>query len=130
MHAPRRPSLVDDAEIERIVRAYAARVAFLRAAFHAGEAGAENPLEVIERDAHELSAALKLTPHGKALWRVLLPDETIHMGDPGAALGLWLAAQVAAAAKAIEDGEPEDDVKPRIDALLADLVARLTGRKY
>lgn len=130
MNAPRRATLVAPEAIDALVRQFAARVLFLRAAFHAGDAEAENPLKVIKHDAHELSAALKLTPYGLAYWRVLLPDETKQMVDPGAALGLWIAGQIVAMMQAIEDGEPEATIKPKIEAMLADIVERLTGRKY
>jgi hypothetical protein len=130
MAAPRRPTLAAPDVIDALVRQFAARVLFLRAAFHAGDAGAENPLQAIERDARELSAALALTPYGLAYWRVLLPDETKQMVDPGAALGLWIAGQVVAMIQAVEDGEPEATIRPKIEATLADIVARLTGRKY
>jgi hypothetical protein len=130
MAAPRRPTLATPEVIDALVREFAARVLFLRAAFHAGDAGAEKPLQAIERDARGLSAALKLTSFGRAYWRVLLPDETRHTGDPGAALGLWVAGQIVAMMQSIENGEPESEVKPQMDAMLADVVARLTGAKY
>ncbi|NML31334.1 hypothetical protein [Paraburkholderia antibiotica] len=130
MNTPRRPSLLGDAEIEQTVREFAARVLFLRAAWHAGKPGAENPLEAIERDARALSNALKLTPYGSAYWSVLLPDETKHTGDPGAGLGLWVAGQVIAMMQAIEGGESEATIKSKLETMLADVVARLTGRKY
>jgi hypothetical protein len=89
MSAPRRPTLVDDAEVNRLVRGFAARILFLRTAFHAGEPGADQPLDAIDREARSLSAALALTAHGSAYWRYLLPEETKHTGAPSSALGLW-----------------------------------------
>lgn len=130
MSKPRRPTLIDDAEVERLVRGFAARVLFLRAAFHAGEASACNPLETIDHEAQALSAALALTAHGRAYWMVLLPEETKHTGDPGAALGLWIASQLVLMLQDIEDGEAEDAIKPKIEAMLADVVARLVGAKH
>lgn len=126
----RRPSPLADAEVEQIVREFAARVLFLRAAYHAGEDGAENPLQVVEHDARELRSSLKLGPYGLAYWRVLLPEETKHTGDPGAALGLWVAGQIVKMMQAIEGGEPEAEIKPQMDAMLDDVTARLTGKKY
>ncbi|WP_042264773.1 hypothetical protein [Paraburkholderia heleia] len=128
--ARRRPTLIDDAEVEQLVRGFAARVLFLRAAFHAGEPGAGNPLETIDHDAGALSAALALTVHGAAYWRYLLPEETKQTGDPGAALGLWMAAQLVQMMQSVENGEPEDAIKPTIEAMLADVVARLVGAKH
>lgn len=130
MIAPRRPTLVANAEVDRLVRGFAARVLFLRAAFHAGEARACNPLETIDREAQALSAALALTAHGRAYWMVLLPDETKHTGDPGAALGLWMASQLVQMMQSIENGEPEDAIKRKIESLLADVVARLVGATH
>ena len=125
----RRPSLVADAEIERIVRRFAARVLFIRADFHTG-IGPLAPLPMLEAEARTFSATLRLTAHGRAYWMVLLPEETKHTGDPGAALGLWIAAQTVALMQEIEDGEPEDAIKPKIEAMLTDVVARLTGAKH
>ncbi|MFM0752599.1 hypothetical protein [Paraburkholderia strydomiana] len=130
MDAPRRPSLAGDAEIDRLVRHFAAVVLFKRAAFQRGDPGAGNPVQDIEHDARELSAALALTPYGRAMFTYLLPDETRHVRDPGAALGLWIASQTVQMAAAIENAEPEAKVKPKIEAMLADVVARLTGEKY
>ncbi|MFX1716756.1 hypothetical protein [Paraburkholderia sp. A1RO-5L] len=130
MSTPRRPTLVNDAEVERLVRGFAARVLLQRAAFHAGEPGADHPLETIDHEARALSAALALTAHGRAYWMVLLPEETKHTRDPGAALGLWMASQLVQMMQAIEDGEAEDAIKPKIEAMLADVVARLTDRKH
>lgn len=126
----RRPSLVPDAEIERLVRQFAARVLFLRAAWHRGDDGAQNPLQGIEREARAASAVVALTPHGRALFMYLLPDEVKAFGDPGAAMFMWIASQTVQMMQAIEDGEPEDAIKPKIDAMLTDIVARLTGAKY
>jgi hypothetical protein len=128
--AKRRPSLVADAEIDRLVRKFASRVLFLRAAFHAGEPGADRPLETIEHEARAASAAIALTLHGRSYWMVALPEETKQFGDPGAGLFMWVASQIVQMMKAIEDGEPEAKIKPKMEAMLADMVARLTGAKH
>lgn len=60
----------------------------------------------------------------------LLPDETKSFGDPGAGLFMWVASQTAQMMQAIEGGEPEGAINPKIEAMLTDLVARLTGAKY
>lgn len=125
----RRPSLVADAEIEHLLRQFAARVLFIRSDFHAG-IGPRDPLPLIEAEARTLGGALALTPHGRAYWMVLLPDETKHTRNLGAAPGLWIATQLVQMMRAIEDGEPENTIKPKIDAMLADVTARLTGAKY
>jgi hypothetical protein len=125
----RRPSLVADAEIERIVRRFAALVLLIRADFHTG-IGPRDTLPLIEAEARTFSAGLGLTAHGRAYWMVLLPEETKHTGDPGTALGLWIAAQTVALMQEIEDGEPDHAIKPKIAAVLTDIVARLTGAKH
>ena len=127
--AKRRRSLVADTEIERLVRQFAARVLFIRSDFHAG-IGPRDPLPRIEAEARTFSVALALTAHGRAYWMVLLPEETKHTRDPGAALGLWIASQTIGLMQEIEDGEPEDAIKPKIEAMLTDVTARLTGAKY
>lgn len=126
----RRPSLVADTEIERLVRQFAARVLFLRAAWHRGDDGAHNPLQAIEREARAASVAVALTPHGRALFMYLLPDEVKAFGDPGAAMFMWIAGQVVQMMQAIEGSQLEADIKPQMDAMLTDIVARLTGKKY
>lgn len=128
--AQRRPSLVADAEIDRLVRQFASRTLFIRAAWHRGDDGAQNPLQAIEREARAASAAVALTPHGRALFMYLLPAEVKAFGDPGAGLFMWIASQTVQMMQAIEDGEPEDTIKPKIDAMLTDVANRLTGEKY
>jgi len=127
---PRRPSTANPESIEALVRQFASRVLFLRAAWHRGDDGAQNPLQAIEREARGASATIALTPHGRALFMYLLPDEVKAFGDPGAAMFMWIASQTVQMMQAIEDGEPEDAIKPKIDAMLTDIVARLTGQKY
>jgi hypothetical protein len=126
----RRPALLGAAEVEQLVRQFVARVLFLRAAFHRGDDGAQNPLQMIESDARAASAAIALTPHGRALWMVLLPEETKHYLDPGTGLFMWVAGQTVQMMEAIEQGGPEDEIKPKMAAMLADVVARLAGAKY
>ncbi|WP_168794440.1 hypothetical protein [Paraburkholderia aromaticivorans] len=127
---PRRPSLVADAEIDRVVRQFASRTLFIRAAWHRGDDGAQNPLQTIERNARAASATVALTPHGRAMFAYLLPDETKAFSDPGTALFMWVASQTLQMTQSIEEGEPEDAIKPKIEAMLTDIVARLTGEKY
>lgn len=128
--APRRPSTADPDVIETPVRQFAARVLAVRADFHAG-IGPLDPLPLIEAEARTFSAALSLTAHGRAYWMVLLPDETKHTRDPGAALGLWMAGQLVQMAEAVEDGRhTEDSIKPKISDLLSDVMVRLTGAKH
>jgi hypothetical protein len=128
--AKRRPSLVADAEIERLVRQFAARILFLRAAWHRGDDGAQNPLQAIESEARAASTAIALTSHGRAMFMYLLPEETKAFANPGAGLFMWIASQTVQMMQAIEDGEPEDAIKRKIDAMLTDVTARLTGAKY
>jgi hypothetical protein len=62
---------------------------------------------------------------------VLLQEETKHYGDSGTALFMWLAAQVAQAALALErDPAAEEKVQARLDAIVADVIARLLRTKY
>lgn len=128
--ATRRSSLLAEANVERLIRQFAARVLFLRAAWHRGDDGAQNPLQAIEREARAASATIALTPHGRALFMYLLPEEVKAFGDPGTAMFMWIASQTVQMMQAIEDGEPENAIKPKIDAMLTDIVARLTGKKY
>ncbi|MFM0647029.1 hypothetical protein PQR14_22115 [Paraburkholderia bryophila] len=130
--AKRRPTLLNAAEVAQLVRQFAARVLFLRAAFHAGEPGADRPLETIEHEARSFSAALSLTPHGRAYWMVALPEQVKEFGvvDPGAGLFMWIAGQTVQMMQAIEDGEPEAEIKPQIERMLNDIIARLTAAKY
>ena len=131
--AKRRPSLVADAEIDRLVRKFASRVLFLRAAFHAGEPGADRPLETIEHEARAASAAIALTLHGRSYWMVALPEQVkeFGVGDPGTGLFMWIAGQTVQMMAAIEDGShTEDEIKRKIDRMLNDVVARLTGAKH
>jgi len=127
---PRRPSTASPELIEALVRQFATRVLFLRAAWHRGDDDAQNPLQAIEREARAASVTIALTPHGRALCMYLLPDETKAFGDPGTAMFMWIASQTVQMMQAIEDGEPEDAIKPKIEAMLTDVVARLTGAKY
>ncbi|GAB2875720.1 hypothetical protein GCM10027093_08930 [Paraburkholderia jirisanensis] len=58
----------------------------------------------------------------------LLPDETAHFGDAGTGLFMWVAAQCAEAAHAVEQGADERAVREELDIVLDHVVARLTGR--
>ncbi|MGF6771971.1 hypothetical protein P3T18_004459 [Paraburkholderia sp. GAS199] len=128
--AKRTPSLIPHAEIERLVRHFAAHVLSLRAAWHCGDEGAQDPLQAFEREARAASAAAALTPHGRALCMYLLPDEVKAFGDPGVGLFMWIASQTVQMMQAIEGGESEDAIKSKIEAMLTDVVDRLTGQKY
>jgi hypothetical protein len=128
--AKRRPSLVADAEIDRLVREFAARVLFIRADFHSG-VGPTEPLPLIEAAARAASAAIALTLYGRSYWMVALPEETKQFGDPGAGLFMWVAGQTVQMMAAIEDGShTEDEIKRKIERMLNDVVARLTGAKH
>jgi len=61
---------------------------------------------------------------------VLCPDETRQYGDPVQGFFMWIAGQLLAMTMAIESGEPEADIKPKIDAMLDDATQRLLGVKY
>jgi hypothetical protein len=64
-------------------------------------------------------------------FRVLLPEETKHCGCPGTALFMWLAAQLAEGAAALErDPVAEGSVKRRLDRIVVDVVARLLREKH
>lgn len=137
-----KPSLGDLHTVSWLVRNFAKFVLEKRADFHAGKAGAENPLPAIEQEAALMASIFQgydrrfdaqpwNTPARVGnLCRVLKPEETKQYGDPVKGFFMWLAAQAIAAAQAIEGGEPEADVKPRIDALMDDVTERLLGIKY
>jgi hypothetical protein len=137
------PSLDDPAVVATLVRGFARNVLDVRAAWHAGAAGARDPLSVIEAEARLLGGIFLgrddrydarpwNTPNRLGMYlRVLLPEETNHYGDPGAALFMWLAAQVAQAALALErDPAAEAKVKRRLDRIVEDVTARLLRTKY
>jgi hypothetical protein len=137
------PSLDDPAVVAALVRGFARNVLEVRAAWHAGAAGARDPLSAIEAEARLLGdiflgrddrydARPWNTPNRLGMYfTVLLPVETRHYGDPGSALFMWLAAQVAEAARALEqDPAAEAKVQARLDTIVADVIARLLRTKY
>lgn len=137
-----KPSLGDLHTVSWLVRNFAKFVLERRADFHAGKAGAENPIPAIESEAELLGGIFQgkderfdaqpwNTPARVGnLCRVLCPDETRQYGDPAKGFFMWTAAQVIASAQAIEGGSPEAEVKPKIDALMDDVTERLLGVKY
>ena len=137
-----KPSLGQLQVVSWIVRHFVQDVLKRRAAFHAGEAGASDPLPSIEREARELGAIfLGKDPRFDAqpwndpkrlgmTFAVLLPEETKHYGDSGTALFMWLAAQTAEAAAALEGGMAEADVRTELDGIVSDVTDRLLGVKY
>ncbi|NPT60338.1 hypothetical protein [Paraburkholderia elongata] len=137
-----KPSLGDLAVVSRLVRGFVKYVLDTRAAWHAGEAGVRYPLAIIEVEARQLGdiflgrdARFDAQPWNTdrrlgMVLTVLLPDETKHYGDPGAALFMWLAAQTADAAEDIEQGGDEVDARGRLDRIVTDVTERLLGTKY
>ena len=64
-------------------------------------------------------------------FRVLLPEETKHYGDPGSALFMWLARQLLEAAATLEHNPAaEDRLKRRLERIAVDVVAQLLRQKY
>lgn len=62
--------------------------------------------------------------------KVLVPEETVHYGDPGAALFMWLANQTLLAARLQGTGKlSEAQARERLDGVVRDVVARLLGVK-
>jgi len=137
-----KPSLGDLHVVSWLVRHFAQAVLIKRAAFHAGEDGAHDPLPAIETEARQMAVAFQghddrfdaqpwNTPARIGnLFRVLCPDETRQYGDPVQGFFMWIAGQLLAMTMAIESGEPEADIKPKIDAMLDDATQRLLGVKY
>jgi len=134
-----KPSLEDPAVVDALVRQFAARVFDIRAAWHRGEPGVREALLLIEADARRMgNIFLGRDPaydasdwHRKTLqWTlaVLLPEHSKQYGDPGAALFMWLAAQLAAGAAVLEEdasAEAEADVKRKLERVTDDVKAHL-----
>jgi hypothetical protein len=133
-----KPSLSDPAIVDALVRHFAKRVFETQAAWQLGQPGAREPLALIEVDARRMGAiflgrdpAYDATPWNTSnrlgmYFTVLLPTETKHFGDPGAALFMWLANQLVQGAAAIErDATVEHHIKIRLDITIRDLIARL-----
>jgi hypothetical protein len=56
---------------------------------------------------------------------VLLPEECKTFGDPGAALGMWLAMQLVTGAQALEDGQMiESELRRRLNVVIATVIDR------
>lgn len=137
-----KPSLGDLHVVSWLVRNFAKYVLERRAAFHRGDAGAENPIPAIEAEAGILSAVFQgkderfdsqpwNTPARVGnLCRVLCPEETKQYGDPVTGLFMWVAGQTIAIMTAIEGGADEAVMKPRFDQLYDDITDRLLGVKY
>ncbi|EUC21476.1 hypothetical protein [Paraburkholderia hospita] len=137
-----KPSLGDLAVVSRLVREFVKFVLDTRAAWHAGEKGARDPLAMIEAEARQLGdiflgrdVRFDAQPWNTdnrlgMVMRVLLPDETKHYGDPGAAPFMWLAAQAAEAAAFIEQGSDEVEARERLDRIVTDVTERLLGTRY
>jgi hypothetical protein len=137
-----KPSLGDLHTVSWLVRNFGKFVLEKRSDFHAGKAGAENPLPAIEAEAALMGAIFQgqderfdAQPWNTAarignLCRVLCPDETREYGDPVKGMFMWVASQTIAMMQAIEDGDKEAIIKPKIDAMYEDITARLLGAKY
>lgn len=137
-----KPSLGDAQVVSWLVRHFAKGVLDTRAGFMTGKADMKEPLAVIEREAREMAAIFQghderfdaqpwNTPARIGnLCRVLCPEETKQYGDPVAGLFMWIAGQTLALMMEIEETGDEASVKPRIDATLEDIIARLLGVKY
>jgi len=138
-----KPSLSDPAIVDALVRHFAKRVFETRAAWQLGRPGAREPLVLIEEDARRLGAIVlgHDSAYDATTWnsenrlgmyfRVLLPEETKHYGDPGSALFMWLAWQLMEGAATLErDPAAEDRVKRRLDRIVVDVVARLLREKH
>ncbi len=136
-----KPSLGQLAVVSRLVREFVQRVLETRAAWHKGEPGAKDPIAVYTEDARRMGDIFlgRDEQYDAQPWNtrrrlgnvlaVLLPQETEHYGDPGTALFMWLAAQAATAAAAIEQGQSEDVFRRKLDAVVDDVTQRLLGLK-
>lgn len=134
-----KPSLGQLDVVSRLVRDFVQRVLDIRAAWHAGDERARDPIALYTEDARRMGDVFmgrdgrfdaqpwnSIRRLGITL-RVLLPDETEHYGDPGTALFMWLAAQAASAGAAIESGQSEEEWRAKLDAVADDVTQRLLG---
>lgn len=134
-----KPSLGVLLVVSHLVREFVKYVLDTRAAWHRGENDARDPLGRIEAEARLLGdiflgrddrfdAQPWNTPNrlGNVL-KVMLPEETKHYGDPGAALFMWLALQALSAAEFIEQGGSEHQARQRLDPIVDDVTQRLLG---
>ena len=137
-----RPNLGSLQMVDKLVRDFAAFVFDVRAGFHEGRPGLEDPLRVIENEARRNGAIVlgKDPAYCAQPWHhpnrlgmtltVLFPKETKHYGDPGTALFMWFAAQVALASEAVESGSmSEDRAKEQLAPVVDDVVSRILGVK-
>ncbi|MFM0165735.1 hypothetical protein PQR39_35565 [Paraburkholderia sediminicola] len=137
-----KPSLGDAHTVSWLVRHFAKTVLDTRAGFMVGNEAMKDPLTAIEREAREMASIFQghderfdaqpwnVPARIGNLCRVLCPEETKQYGDPVAGLFMWVAGQVLGLMMEIEDGGDEAEIKPRIDAMLEDITARLLGVKY
>jgi hypothetical protein len=126
---------------EKLVRDYVAFVLRVKNDFDAGVDGARDPLTSIEAEARRMGNIVlgRHPSYGRQPWqnasklgaqmKVLLPNETIHYGDPGCALFMWLANQALNATAALNEGSAEESVRARLDAVIDDVVARIVGAR-
>lgn len=136
-----KPSLGQLAVVSGMVRAFIQRVLDIRAAWHAGDERARDPIALYTEDARRMGdvfmgrdARFDAQPWNSMrrlgiTLRVLLPDEAEHYGDPGTGLFMWLATQASAAAAEIEGGQPEQELRAKLDAVADDVTQRLLGIK-
>lgn len=134
-----KPSLGQLDVVSRLVRDFIQRVLDIRAAWHAGDERARDPVALYTEDARRMGdvfmgrdARFDAQPWNSMrrlgiTLRVLLPDETEHYGDPGTALFMWLATQAASAAAEIESGKSEQELRAKLAAVVDDVAQRLLG---
>jgi len=137
-----KPSLGSLPVVSRLVRDFVKRALDTRAAWHRGEPGATDPVSVLLEEARKMGnvfmgrdAAYDAQPWNSPrrlgyVIDALLPEETKHYGDPGAAMFMWLATQAIAAGAAIEQGQSETAARQRLNAIVHDVTQRLLGAKY
>ncbi len=128
-------------DVSKLVNEFAGGVFLTRAKWHAGDAKAKDPLELIAADAARCGKIIMgEDPHWApqpwndrrrlgAIMKVLLPELTEQCdGDSGKALFMWLAGQLVEVAQAVEDGLlSEQQAKPEIARLCFETAGRIMG---
>lgn len=130
-----KPSLADPAVVAWLVRHFSRRVLEIR-----DEKGSDDVISGIEGEARELGAIIlgrdiRFNAQGwndpdrlGTVLRVLLPEETRRYGDSGTALFIWLAAQIGSAARDLENGMSEQEVREKLDPVIEDVIEILSVR--
>ncbi|PYE19594.1 hypothetical protein C7410_11936 [Paraburkholderia silvatlantica] len=133
----RKPSLGEPVVVDALVRQFATRVIDTWTAFLVGEPGFEVPLANIGKDARDMAAIFlgRNDSYDRTPWnadnrlgvylRSLLPEESQDYGDPGSALFMWFAYQVAKACEVAESDQNAEEAYRRLEPVIQDVIAWL-----